>query len=220
MRRRPIMRDSGFVAESSQIGRPSGADGDQTTGRIKAAAIHYIAEAGYANATMKAIAERAGVTSAAIYYYYRSKEALAVEALESVLDEMIARLIAAGNRGSGLVARLTSVLEEAIACTQDYPDVTRFEMSLSFETARHPDLSEVRAKRRRQEEALYRKLVDAAIADGEVPADIDAQAIVDTITSLSWGLTYLSATEPAERHQRAVRAVEDLFARGLPVVRN
>jgi AcrR family transcriptional regulator len=206
------------MAQPAHIGRPTGADADQTMRRIRAAAVHHIAEAGYDNATMKAIAEGAGVTSAAIYHYYRSKEALAVEALESVLDEIIARLVIAADRGSGLVGRLTSVLEEAIAATRDHPDITRFEASLSFETARHPDLSTVRAKRRREEEALYRKLVEGAVAAGEVPSGVDVQAIVDTLTSLSWGLTYLSATEPADRHRRAVRAVEDLLARGLPVV--
>jgi len=188
--------------------------------RIKAAAIQLVAEVGYANATMKGIAQRAGLTSAAIYHYYRSKEALAVDALESILDEMIARLGAAGERGSGLVERLTSVLEEAIACTTDYPDVTRFEASLSFEAARHPDLSALRAKRRSEEEALYRLLVDEAIAGGEVSPDVDVQSMVDAITSLSWGLTYLSATEPADRHRRAVRAVENMLAHGLPVRRS
>lgn len=196
-----------------------GADGDQTMRRIKRAAIRHIAEVGYANATMKAIAERAGVTSAAIYHYYRSKDALADDALESVLDEMMARLVAAGDRGKGLIARLTSVLEEAISCTQDEPDATRFEASLSFETAQHPDLSHVRARRRSQEEVLYRRLIEAAVDDGELPVDTEVQALVDTITSLSWGLTYLSATAPADRHHRAVRAVEDLLARGLPVIK-
>jgi AcrR family transcriptional regulator len=78
------------------MGRPSGADGDQTVRRIKAAAIQLVAEVVYANATMKGIAHRAGLTSAAIYHYYRSKEALAVDALESILDEMIARLTTQG----------------------------------------------------------------------------------------------------------------------------
>lgn len=204
---------------SGQMGRPTGADGDQTMRRIRTASIQLVAEVGYANATMKGIAERAGLTSAAIYHYYRSKEALVVDALESTLDEMIARLAAAGERGDGLVGRFTSVLEEAIACTQDYPDVTRFDASVSFETSRHPDLSAVRDKRRTSEEALYRRLIDSAIVDGEVPGDVDVQALVDTITSLSWGLTYLSATAPADRHRRAVRAVEGVLAAGLPVIR-
>jgi len=202
----------------THMGRPSGADGDQTMRRIRQATMHHIAEAGYANATMKGIARTAGVTSAAIYHYYPSKEALVIDALESILDEMIARLRLAADRSTGLIARLTSVLEEAITCTQVYPDATRFESSLSFEPDRHPDLAAVRAKRRREEEGLYRQLVGDAIVAGELATDADVQAIVDTITSLSWGLTYLSATEPAERHRRAVRAVEGILARGLPII--
>jgi len=41
------------------------------------------------------------VTSAAMYHYRRSREALATEALDLILDEIIARLTAAAERESG-----------------------------------------------------------------------------------------------------------------------
>ncbi|MFF3573313.1 TetR/AcrR family transcriptional regulator [Nocardia jiangxiensis] len=206
------------MSAPSYLGRPMGADGEQTRRRIKAAVMKHVAEVGYANATMKAIAREAQLTSAAIYHYFPSKESLVVATLESVQDEIVGRLQDAAGRATTLVGRLTAILEEALACVEDYPTVTRFEASISFETSRHPDLSALRTNRRDAEEELYTQLISSAIAAGELAPDVDSQSLVDVILSISSGLTYLSATSIPERHRRAVRAVEAILASGLPVV--
>lgn len=206
------------MSAPAHMGRPMGADGDQTRRRIKAAAMKHIAEVGYANATMKAIAREAQLTSAAIYHYFPSKESLVVTTLESIQDELVGRLRDAADRETTLVGRLTAILEEAIACVEDYPSVTRFEASISYETSRHPDLSALRSRRRAAEEELYGRLISDAVADGELRPDVDAQSLVDVIVSISSGLVYLSATSAPERHRRAVRAFEAILAAGLPIV--
>ncbi|PPJ25762.1 TetR/AcrR family transcriptional regulator [Nocardia nova] len=93
----------------AHIGRPTGADGDRTRRRIQTAAMNHMADVGYANATMKAIAEQANVTSAAIYHHFRSKEALVVDTLVSTLDEVMRRLEAAAAIESTLVGDAPSV---------------------------------------------------------------------------------------------------------------
>ncbi|WP_229718778.1 TetR/AcrR family transcriptional regulator [Nocardia jinanensis] len=177
----------------------------------------HIADVGYANATMKAIAREAQLTSAAIYHYFPSKESLVVATLASVQDELIGRLQEAAERATTLIDRLTAILEEALACVEDYPSVTRFEASISYETSRHPDLSALRSRRREAEETLYGRLVSDAVADGELLPEVDEQSLVDVILSISSGLVYLSATSVPERHRSAVRAFEAILATGLPV---
>jgi AcrR family transcriptional regulator len=54
------------MAESIQLGHPTGVDRRQTWRRITAAAIQQIAEPGYINVTMTAIVDGAGVGSAAV----------------------------------------------------------------------------------------------------------------------------------------------------------
>ncbi|WP_218025821.1 hypothetical protein [Nocardia miyunensis] len=123
-----------------------------------------------------------------------------------MLDEVTRRLEAAAAVESTLVGRLTSILEEAITCVEDYPSLTRFEASICYETSRHPDLSAVRARRRESESELYFTLVDDAIATGELPSNVDRQVLVDVLLAISLGLTHLSATSSGERHRAAVRA--------------
>lgn len=203
----------------THIGRPMGADGERTRQRIKSAAMNHIAEVGYANATMKAIAQEADLTSAAIYHYFKSKESLVVNTLVSVLDESMARLGAAADRENDLIGRLNAILEEAIACVEDYPSLTRFESSIAFETHSHPDLSAVRQRRSEAETSLYLGLVDDAVASGELSPNVDRQSLIDVLLSITSGLTYLSATVSADRHRAAIRAFESILAGGLPVVR-
>jgi hypothetical protein len=54
------------MAEPMHLGRPTGVDRKQPWRRIPAVAIQHVAEAGYAHVTMTAIADGAGVSSAAV----------------------------------------------------------------------------------------------------------------------------------------------------------
>lgn len=51
-----------------------------------AEALRLFAEVGYANATVKSIAEAAGINPALLYYYYDNKEALFMAALRHAID--------------------------------------------------------------------------------------------------------------------------------------
>jgi AcrR family transcriptional regulator len=79
-------------APTRRRGRPVNADGEETRERLLDAAATTCAETGFDGATMSEIARRAGVTPAAIYNYYESREDL---------------LYAAGRRG---LERVTEVV--------------------------------------------------------------------------------------------------------------
>jgi len=71
-------------------GRPPNSDGQETKARLLNAAAAACAESGFDGATLNEIARRAGVTAAAIYNHYESREdllyAAGVRALEQVTD--------------------------------------------------------------------------------------------------------------------------------------
>lgn len=71
-----------------------------TPEQILDAARALFAERGYQGATMRAVAERAGVNSALVHHYFTSKERLFVAALRLPLNpaEAVAALLAAGPR--------------------------------------------------------------------------------------------------------------------------
>jgi AcrR family transcriptional regulator len=193
-------------------GRPAGVDAEETRARIMAVATEHIADVGYANATMKAIAERARLTSAAIYHHFPSKLDLAVRISEGHVHLAIERLGAATDREGTLAERFVALLDEALALVGEHPAMTRFAGSLLAEAQHHREFAAVFVRKRAWEEALYSRLVRDAVTSGELSADVNVQTLVDTFTSITAGLTELSTVVSPERHAAAIRAMETVLA--------
>src|SRR3954470_5333053 len=84
--------------------------GGNTRQLILEAALEVFAEQGYEKASLRMIAERLGVTKAALYYHFSTKEEIVLSLLESVV-EPIERLIKWGrDQPSSLESR------QQIAC--------------------------------------------------------------------------------------------------------
>ena len=66
------------MPRGKRLGRPTGSIGEATRRRLLMIAMKHIGEYGYAGATFNNIAEEAGLTSGAVYYYFRSKKDLVV----------------------------------------------------------------------------------------------------------------------------------------------
>src|SRR5688572_23488413 len=85
-----MARASTAPAGKNRRGRPPNSDGQETAARLLDAATSACAEHGFDGATLSEIASRAGVTAAAIYNHFDSREnllyAAGVRALERVTD--------------------------------------------------------------------------------------------------------------------------------------
>jgi AcrR family transcriptional regulator len=100
-----------------------------TRDQIRAVALELFAEQGYEKTSLREIAARLGVTKAAVYYHYRTKE----EILSSLLDEHLAGMDAIVEWAEALPAgrgRRRAVLErysELLAgMAEDGPQLIRF----------------------------------------------------------------------------------------------
>ena len=111
-------------------GRPPNSDGQETKARLLDAAAAACAESGFDGATLNEIARRAGVTAAAIYNHYESREdllyAAGVRALEQVTDVVprdagadAARIIAAAYLRPGLKETRRVLAELHVASNRD-----------------------------------------------------------------------------------------------------
>ena len=75
------------------------------------AAIDTFVETGYHGATVRSIAERAGMSVPGVYHHYRDKQELLVRALDLTMDELHWRMPAAGAEGATAVLRLAHTVE-------------------------------------------------------------------------------------------------------------
>lgn len=78
---------------------------------VLSAAIASFVETGYHGATMRSIAERAGISVPGVYHHYRDKQELLVRALDLTMDELHLRVGAAHADGATAVDRLTHTVE-------------------------------------------------------------------------------------------------------------
>jgi AcrR family transcriptional regulator len=79
----------GHEKPGHDAGREHGRD---TRSRLRELALEMFAEQGYEKTSLREIAERLGVTKAALYYYFKSKEDIVASLIEdyvSELDELI-----------------------------------------------------------------------------------------------------------------------------------
>ena len=108
--------------------------GEQTKALILNTAMDLLRERGYEDTTMRAIAERAGVSLGNAYHYFGSKEHLIQAFYQRTHEEHVAASLPALEKESGLKARLYSVMRLKIATLEPYH---RF-AGVLFKTAADP----------------------------------------------------------------------------------
>ena len=88
----------------------AGAKSDETRTRILNAALASFRVRGFDAATMRDIAEEAGVATGAAYYYFPSKEAIVLDFYRRSCDEMQPKIEEALKNATGLEVRLCELI--------------------------------------------------------------------------------------------------------------
>ena len=186
-----------------RAGRPTG---DHTAKRAELlrAATTVIAEEGFANASLRKVAMRAGCTTGAVTYYFANKDDLVRQLVESRFDGFDAmvetRLGDAGIRGL-LEAWLTTITDD----TEFWP--VMFEL---LAHARHnpPFAALIEARY-----ARFRERCTALLAEGQtggtVRDDIPAELLADQLSAIGDGWMLMLPIEPGRFTPARTRTLID-----------
>jgi len=104
---------------------PHGGRRGDTRARIQQVALEMFAEQGYERTSLREIAERLGVTKAALYYHFKSKEDIVASFTEDYFDRLDA-LIAWGNDQPPGRRTASEVLDRYVTIVMDSGEVFRF----------------------------------------------------------------------------------------------
>ncbi len=112
--------------------RAAGTTGEDTRARILQVALELVTERGYAGMSIRDLAERLDLTTAAMYYHFASKEAL-LDALVAPLRDGLEELSTAAGSGrltdvevlTGLVALLSGPGARALPVLMSDPSASR-----------------------------------------------------------------------------------------------
>ncbi len=196
-----------------RLGRPPASSSVKTRGRILDEARRCFADLGYESTTNKVLAERANITTGAIYHYFESKLDVYVEVHNDVQERVYERLRAAVAGAATFQGSLEAVLDAVLELHVEDPSLARFLVSARGESSRSEDLLAAIRPHAGTRQAFFGNLVDLGVSTGEIrPTDRDA--VLDVITAMVMGLVAAGATDGAA-HRRAITGFKRLFGGDL-----
>ncbi|MEV5650985.1 TetR family transcriptional regulator [Nocardia sp. NPDC052254] len=134
---------------------------------VLSAAIDSFVETGYHGATMRSIAERAGMSVPGVYHHYHDKQELLVRALDLTMDELHWRIPAAGTEGATATLRLAHTVE-ALALFHTHRRELAFIGASEMRSLTPANRARIAASRN-EIQYLLDEAIDAALVESELP---------------------------------------------------
>jgi AcrR family transcriptional regulator len=195
----------------SQLGRPVGANGEQTRARIITAAMRCVAEVGYSQATIREIARAAEMTSGSLYHYFPNKSELLKATVKEIDEIALPRLRAAAAQADSVIDRLEAVLDESHRLMRAYPYLAAFDRAMRAESTAHTRSRRLRYPGLKALRDILNDVIEDALAQGALPADTKPGAAVDAIYALTRGLTERAANLPPDAYAATVVSAKELI---------
>ena len=180
--------------------------GDQTKALILETALEMFSERGYDQTTMRAVAQKAGVSLGNAYYYFRSKEYLIQAFYQRLHDAHLAEALPALENEKTLKARLLTVMRTKIDTMKPYHEFS----GVLFKTAAHPEsplnpFSDETDPVRDQSIQLFEKVLEGEKV--RIPKDLRAE-LPYLLWVYSMGIVLFWIHDSSSRHRRTYRLVD------------
>lgn len=184
---------------------------DELTPPLRAA-LAVFARHGYHGASIRTIAESAGLSVPGLYHHYRSKQAILAAVVEAAMSEMLAHTAAAAeDAGESPVARFDNVVEclaRFHMARRDHAFVASTEMR-----SMNPDVREHHVSQRDAQQSMLEEVISAGVQSGDFscrhPEDA-ARAIASLCVSIA---SWYRPDGPLSDDDVVARHLE--FARGM-----
>jgi AcrR family transcriptional regulator len=181
-------------------------DRDGRRGELISAALKVIAEEGFAAASLRKVAQRAGCTTGAVSYYFANKEAMMQAIIESRFDDFDSLLQMGDDPGS-----VRRMFERWLEMTNTEPGWIAGLQLLAY--ARNDPALAATYQRRY---ARYREVLTGILASGQhqgwVRRDIQAELLADQLSAMGDGWMMLYPIEPDRFGPDRVGALLDATA--------
>lgn len=143
---------------------------------IRTAALHAFHERGYHGTSVRDIARRSGLSVAALYHHYESKQQMLVELVHRYMDALLAELLRAHAEAPlGPRSRLAAMVHAHVTYHLEHPEMARVGNS-EIRRLNPTDAAAVIEKRDR-ETALFAGVVQAGVDSGDFAVEHPREAV-------------------------------------------
>ncbi|OKI02604.1 TetR family transcriptional regulator [Streptomyces sp. CB02923] len=184
-------------------GRPTG-DREAKRAELLKAAASVIAQEGYANTSLRKVAQRAGYTTGAVTYYFANKEELVTALAESRFDSFDATLATGRTQPD-----IRAILERWLLRTADDPEFWPVMSQLLAHARYEPAFAAVIEQRYARHRDGLASLLTAGQAQGAVRDDIPADLLADQLAAIGDGWMMMFPIEPERFTPRRIQALLD-----------
>lgn len=185
-------------------GRPMG-DHEAKRAELLKAAASVIAQEGYAAASLRKVAQRAGCTTGAVTYYFASKDEMGVAVAERMWDEFDAWLEEYGGK-MDILALTEQFLVGVNAGDSELWLVT---FQLLVQARQDPVIAAIIQQRY----ARFRHVLTALVARGQsqglVRSDLPANLLADQLSAITDGWMMMFPIEPDRFKPRRIKVLLD-----------
>jgi TetR/AcrR family transcriptional regulator, transcriptional repressor of bet genes len=188
------------MRKKRRMARPkaSGADigiEDQRRRQLVAAVVSCVAENGFESTTMRGIAERAGVSTGMLNYYFRNKKELVVEAIRFANEGIVHSLAPVDVLPFG-PKRLEYILQRTLR--NEYPQALplAFRLAVMAAAANDPELRREIVGWLEDGRLKFEKSIRAGIESGQYRPDLDPKLLSLVLYGAMTGLAVETAVSP------------------------
>jgi AcrR family transcriptional regulator len=192
-----------------QRGRPAKVSGEDTRRRILQAARECFAAYGYAATSNRIIADRTGLTTAAVYHHFGRKSDLMLAVYEATEAESYARIRAALDGKQGIIEKAHTLLDVIHEIVAEDRATAAFMFVAREESRRHEELGTISFDGIMAE--LFAEVVDQAIEERELAAR-DAKLVRAVFVVLTAGLATFGTEQSPDAHAIATEGCKRLIA--------
>lgn len=172
---------------------------------------------GFDRASLRQIAEDAGVTRNAIVNYYSSKMELYGASVTSIQEVVLGQILGdASEEVRPVHRRVMAIFERAVQTRADDETLVRFFVTSTTDAIYHPSLLDHVVQPLVSVRNHIQALLDAAQDDGEIDPGIDTEGTAQVCADLLWGLAFdISLSSDELRARRTLAALGQVVAAAL-----
>ncbi len=198
--------------KAKELGRPADTDSEQTRLSILRAAEYCFATRGFKNTSNRDVADRAGVTAATIYYYFKNKSDLFVSVNREVQEKVIAGVREVVDEAETLVDGLVAIANVFLDVHKDDPNIAKFNAVVRQEAMRNPELSDVLEDQHWRD--IFHELAELGKRTGELDPKKDRE-LRAVLSLVNFGISHHASESSMAAHEECIRGVIDLFRGNL-----
>ena len=197
----------------NKVGRPQGRSPAQTRETILIAARSCFAENGYGATTFKEVANRAGLTPAALYTHFNSKPDLYLSTIEYSYAPIVPGFRAALENDAPFKVKLRAILEMAVDLYEQDSTMLTFIVGAHLEAKRHPEIAEYEDRDYYKfASTILRGVFQQAIDNGDVPPHFSVDDLMLTFIGGTMGMASFAKVEGIDNKTSLRKGVEVMLA--------